>query len=233
MFTITTILSLLFLPLLTIADPTPTSPDSTTVVMEGQNITALWTSDMTGEWTNMTITLMTGWNIGMIPLLDLGKNIDATTTTSFSALAPQVSPHSGIYFLQFTNAANVTAATFWTTRFTIVGADGQSTPPTNSTDFNGGTVEWGTGVLVDATNTTNDNTTVPSTTPSAVPSSSPSPSPFGGLTAYNTDLPISSATGSTTDSPPVPSASSAALAGVRVEAGGVVGMLALALALVV
>ena len=41
---------------------TPTSPDSTTVVNEGQSINALWDVDTTGTWTDVEIQLMTGPN---------------------------------------------------------------------------------------------------------------------------------------------------------------------------
>ena len=41
---------------------TPTSPDSTTVVKVGDQITAMWDVDPTGTWTDMEIQLMTGPN---------------------------------------------------------------------------------------------------------------------------------------------------------------------------
>ncbi|ORX39609.1 hypothetical protein BD324DRAFT_222669 [Kockovaella imperatae] len=120
----------------------PTSPDSSTVVKVGDDITALWTADTTGQWTNLEIQLMTGPNLDMVPLSVLGQGIDGTTKTSFSAPAPAVSPYSQIYFLQFTQGGNVSTA-LWSTRFTIAGPDGSTTPPTNTTTWNGQAVQWG------------------------------------------------------------------------------------------
>lgn len=44
---------------------TPTTPDGSTVINEGSSIDAAWTADGTGEWTNMTIQLMTGDNLAV------------------------------------------------------------------------------------------------------------------------------------------------------------------------
>lgn len=47
---------------------TPTSPDSSTVVKVGDDITALWTADTTGTWNSMEIQLMTGPNLNVSSL---------------------------------------------------------------------------------------------------------------------------------------------------------------------
>jgi hypothetical protein len=47
---------------------TPTTPDGSTVINEGGSIDAAWTADSTGEWTNMTIQLMTGDNLSVSPI---------------------------------------------------------------------------------------------------------------------------------------------------------------------
>jgi hypothetical protein len=61
--------SLILTPLLTAlaahAIITPTSPDSSTVVKVGGQITALWNADTTGSWTNVEIQLMTGDNLNV------------------------------------------------------------------------------------------------------------------------------------------------------------------------
>ncbi len=44
-----------------------------TVVNAGQQFTADWDIDLTGTWTSMTITLMTGDNLNMAPML--GENM--------------------------------------------------------------------------------------------------------------------------------------------------------------
>lgn len=48
------------------ADVTPTSPDGSTVVRVGQTAEALWTKDPQGNWTDITIKLMTGDNYNMV-----------------------------------------------------------------------------------------------------------------------------------------------------------------------
>lgn len=48
---------------------TALSPYGATVVNTGKQITAVWDVDPTGTWTSMTITLMTGYNSNMAPLL--------------------------------------------------------------------------------------------------------------------------------------------------------------------
>lgn len=58
-----TLLPLLYtlLPLVS-AIVTPTTPDGSTVINEGDNIDIAWTADDTGSWNNVTIQLMTGDN---------------------------------------------------------------------------------------------------------------------------------------------------------------------------
>jgi len=55
----------LFAALVVRAIVTPTSPDSATVVRVGEQITALWTADTTGTWTDVEIQLMTGDNLNV------------------------------------------------------------------------------------------------------------------------------------------------------------------------
>ncbi|OXB39317.1 hypothetical protein LQV05_004404 [Cryptococcus neoformans] len=154
-FTTTLALPLLALPFVR-ASITPTSPDGSTVVKVGDTIEALWNVDSTGGWTDVEIQLMTGSNLAMVPLATVATGIDGTSATSFSFPAPDVNPYSKIYFLQFTNGGNMTGAT-WTTRFTIAGSDGSTTEPTNTTDFQGQPVGWGTGELLSSVSTSSSN----------------------------------------------------------------------------
>ncbi|KIR57695.1 hypothetical protein I314_06412 [Cryptococcus bacillisporus CA1873] len=154
-FSAWTLAPLLALPLAQ-ATITPTSPDGSTTVKVGDTIEALWTADSTDGWTDVEIQLMTGDNLAMVSLATVATGIDGTSATSFSFVAPDVSQYSKIYFLQFTNGGNMTGAT-WTTRFTIAGADGSTTEPTNSTDFHGQTVEWGTGQLLSSVSASSSN----------------------------------------------------------------------------
>ncbi|KAK8870058.1 hypothetical protein IAR55_000628 [Kwoniella newhampshirensis] len=164
---------------------TPTSPDGATVVRVGQQINALWTADTTDGWNNVEIQLMTGDNFNMVPLATVVSGIDGTTATSYSFAAPDVTPYSKIYFLQFSNGGNATALT-WTTRFTIAGTDGSVTDPTNSTVYSGTTVQWGTGTLLSAVSSSN---TTSSTAPSAAvsPSASASADVFSASASSSTD----------------------------------------------
>jgi len=47
---------------------TALSPYGETVAVQGSTMTATWATDPTGQWTDMNITLMTGWNTNMSPL---------------------------------------------------------------------------------------------------------------------------------------------------------------------
>jgi hypothetical protein len=48
------------------ADVVPTSPDGSTVVRVGSKAEALWTKDSNGNWTDVTVKLMTGDNFNMV-----------------------------------------------------------------------------------------------------------------------------------------------------------------------
>ena len=58
----------------------------------------------------------------------------------------QVTPHSPIYFYQFTAEGE---APSWTTRFAITDQTGAITPPLNPNQPNGDPIPWGDGLLVD------------------------------------------------------------------------------------
>ncbi|WWD15648.1 hypothetical protein CI109_100070 [Kwoniella shandongensis] len=195
----TTLFALVSLATLSSATITPTSPDGATVVKVGQEINALWTTDSTDGWNNVEIQLMTGDNFNMVPLATVASGIDGTTATSYSFVAPDVTPYSKIYFLQFSNAGNATALT-WTTRFTIAGADGSTTEPTNSTVYSGTNVQWGTGTLLSAVSN--------STTSSSSNSSSSATSPSAAASSQ-----VSSAVASASDSATASSPASASASG--------------------
>ncbi|OXG33169.1 hypothetical protein C367_00890 [Cryptococcus neoformans Ze90-1] len=110
-------------------------------------------------------------HVQMVPLATVATGIDGTSATSFSFPAPDVNPYSKIYFLQFTNGGNMTGAT-WTTRFTIAGSDGSPTEPTNTTDFQGQPVGWGTGELLSSVSTSSSNSSSSSSSEAASTSTS-------------------------------------------------------------
>ncbi|WVO17048.1 hypothetical protein L204_104735 [Cryptococcus depauperatus] len=146
------ILAIALSPLFARAIITPTSPDSSTVVKVGDTIKALWTVDSVDHWNNVQIQLMTGSNLAMVPLATVASGVDGTTASSYSFKAPDVSPYSKIYFLQFTNGGSMSNTT-WTTRFTIASSDGSTTEPEHSDVSNGQTIQWGTGSLLSSVDT--------------------------------------------------------------------------------
>ncbi|KAG8771191.1 hypothetical protein FRC12_003802 [Ceratobasidium sp. 428] len=132
------------------AAPNPTEPSSTSVFNVGKDCTIKWDVDSTGTWKQMNIQLMTGDNWNMIPVTTVAQNIDATDATknTFSYTCPEVTPTSAIYFYQFSSPANATDL-LWTTRWTMAGPNGETTPPTETTQPDGQKIAWGKGALVD------------------------------------------------------------------------------------
>ncbi|GJJ15630.1 hypothetical protein Clacol_009908 [Clathrus columnatus] len=112
---------------------------------QGGSLNMAWTPDTTGAWKNTNIELMTGDNFDMIHLTTLAS-IDGTdaTKTTLTVPCPSVTPHSAIYFLQYSAPGQVA----WTGRIAIVGSDGTTIPPPNSTQPDGSDIPWGIGMLV-------------------------------------------------------------------------------------
>ncbi|KAH7926007.1 hypothetical protein BV22DRAFT_989567, partial [Leucogyrophana mollusca] len=133
--------------LLARADPDPTNPGPGDVYIEGQTCQVGWDADTTGVWKSMSIELRTGDNFDMVYLTTVGT-VDGTdpTKTTFSYPCPQVSPHSPIYFYQFSSPASTN--NYWTGRFTITDNANDIVPPTQSTQPDGEKIPWGTGKLV-------------------------------------------------------------------------------------
>lgn len=149
------------------ADPDPTNPGPGDVFIEGQACTMTWTPDTTGVWKTMIIQLKTGDNFNMVNLTTVGT-VDGTdaTKTSFSYPCPQVTPHSPIYFYQFSSPASSNNS--WTGRFTITDTASDIVPAANSTQPDGSAIPWGTGKLVSSTSSTSAVATVSATTDSAL-----------------------------------------------------------------
>ncbi|CAE7159206.1 unnamed protein product [Rhizoctonia solani] len=130
--------------------PNPTEPSGSSVFNVGAQCTIKWDADATGTWKNMNIQLMTGDNWNMIHITTIAQDIDATDATknTYSYTCPDVTPNSLIYFYQFSDASDPKNL-LWTTRWTLASADGQTTPPSESTQPNGDKIGWGKGALVD------------------------------------------------------------------------------------
>jgi hypothetical protein len=135
------------------ADPDPTSPGPGDVFIEGQACSINWNPDTTGVWKTMIIQLKTGDNFDMVNLTTVGT-VDGTdaTHTSFSYPCPKVTPHSPIYFYQFSSSASNNSV--WTGRFTITDSLTDIVPAAESTQPDGSAIPWGTGALANSTSTT-------------------------------------------------------------------------------
>jgi hypothetical protein len=89
-FTILPLLSAL--STLVSADVTPTSPDGNTVVKVGQTAEAMWSKDTQGNWTDVTIKLMTGDNFNMVEVTSKPQCCFSVKRSLY--LGPQLSPRT-------------------------------------------------------------------------------------------------------------------------------------------
>jgi len=176
--------------LLVTADPDPIIPGPGDTYKQGGDCDIEWAADTTGKWTDMQIELKTGNNVAMVPLKVI-TTIDATKQTKYVYPCPEVSPNSAIYFYEFTSSSSTEK--YWTTRFTITDADGNSTPPTETTQPNGDKIAWGTGMLAGG-----DGSSAPGPAPSGLSSlPSNSSSTMSGSSSVLSSLSSSSRLSST------------------------------------
>ncbi|KAI7868333.1 hypothetical protein BDF14DRAFT_584140 [Spinellus fusiger] len=127
----------------------PSIPEPGTVWQAGKQYDVVWEEDaiaptMAEGWNNFSIDLMTGENENQIFLQNIATNLSGVAAQSYKWVVPDVTPHSNIYFLMFTSENKEFA---WTTRFAIVGEDGNSAPPRHLTQSNGEEIPWGRGKL--------------------------------------------------------------------------------------
>jgi len=201
MFATNTFIALfaLAVPLLVRAEVVPVVPGPEAVYNEGSTCIVAWTGDIdsTTIWKNMTIQLNTGSNLDMQLVTLVATNRDGTVNGQYNFPCPQVIPHAAVYFYQFSSSS--TSNLTWTTRFAIASSSGQTTPPPNSTQPDGSSIPWGTGMLVNsslANSTSNSdaiNTAVSSTVSTVIPASLPS-----SILPNSTALHVSSASDSLT-----------------------------------
>ncbi|KAI9062730.1 hypothetical protein FKP32DRAFT_1677236 [Trametes sanguinea] len=192
------------------ADPVPTAPGPGDVFKQGGQCTFTWDADTTGQWKTMNVELMSGDNWNMIHITTVA-NLDGTdaSKTTYSYDCPQVTPNSAIYFYQFTspNAANRT----WTTRFAIADANGNTTPPANSTQPDGQAIPWGVGNLVDPSSAVAAPSYLASgTTGSTGSTTSTTGSTSGSTGSTGSSAGASSGAGTSAAAPPASSAGSSA-----------------------
>jgi len=145
---------------------TPTTPSPGDSFNAGHNCTIAWRADQTGAWSNVTINLMSGSNMNMTMVTNVISGLDGTdpTLSTFAWPCPDVSPHSAIYFYEFTNGGDVLNSK-WTSRFTIASSTGYSVTPEYSQQPNGEAGPWGIGHLVEDNPSGQDNPSVENTSP--------------------------------------------------------------------
>jgi len=199
-------LSLLFVAGARAAGVVPTAPGPGQSFKEGGECSISWNLDTTGKWTSFSIDLMSGSNTAMNTITNVVKGQDGTKgETTLKWKCPAVTPHSAIYFYQFTQAG---ADTTWTTRFTITSPTGEVTPPANALQPDGAKIPWGTGQLAGAgaaTAPVNTTTTAPSasanTTSLNTPAANTTSSTNSTAGTANTSTPVTGQSGTTTTTP--------------------------------
>ncbi|KAF8448768.1 hypothetical protein L210DRAFT_3756645 [Boletus edulis BED1] len=131
------------------ADPNPNNPGPGDVFIQGQACPVGWDVDTTGLWKTMNIDLMTGDNFNMVLLTSVASGIDGTNPmkNTYSFTCPQVTPHSPIYFYQFSSPS--TSNRTWTGRFTITDSAKNIVAPSQPTQPDGEKIPWGTGSLAE------------------------------------------------------------------------------------
>jgi len=152
MFSTNAFIALLaFVPYILVrADVIPVTPAPGAVYDEGSPCPIAWNGDTnsTTLWKNMAIQLMTGDNLNMVFITTVATGQDGTISGTFSYPCPQVTPNSAIYFYQFLAPLALNETWIGTGRFAIASSTGATTPPTNATQPDGSPIPWGTGALV-------------------------------------------------------------------------------------
>ena len=82
------------------AGVSPSAPGGDAVLKPGQLVSIQW-GDVSGDWTNMTIALMTGTQEEPNVATVVTEGVDATAQTSFTYNMPDVYPYSKVWFFQF------------------------------------------------------------------------------------------------------------------------------------
>ncbi|KAI9472474.1 MAG: hypothetical protein EXX96DRAFT_490082 [Benjaminiella poitrasii] len=127
----------------------PTYPSPGVIQTEGQSYDISW-------------NFMTGSNDQQTVLMSVAKNVSADLL-KYPFVAPQVTPHSAIYFFMFTGSNGETS---WTTRFGIIAPGGTLSAEPEQVEPNGDAIPWGNGALASGTSSSN-NTVINTATPVA------------------------------------------------------------------
>ncbi|KAI8382250.1 hypothetical protein BD560DRAFT_386079 [Blakeslea trispora] len=184
----------------------PTYPFPGTVQTSGQTYDITWTFDGKNASTKYQIDFMTGSNDKQTVLYNVAKGVDPSLL-KYSYVAPEVNPNSAVYFFMFTGDNGEYS---WTTRFGIVGAEGQKlTDEPEKKQPNGDAIPWGNGKL--ASNATSAvaaaNATSAASIAAAVVTSSAAP--VVSSAAASSSVPVASSAASSAANAVTSAASSA------------------------
>lgn len=123
------------------AGVSPSAPGGDAVLKPGQLVSIQW-GDVTGDWTNMTIALMTGTQEEPNVATVVTEGVDATMETSFTYNMPDVYPYSKVWFFQFSNNGVDSEPRAFTPRFTVQGPDGETIPPPLTETISGSAIGY-------------------------------------------------------------------------------------------
>lgn len=123
------------------AGVSPSAPGGDAVLKPGQLVSIQW-GDVTGDWTNMTIALMTGTQEEPNVATVVADGIDATAQTSFTYNMPDVYPYSKVWFFQFSNNGADSWPRAFTPRFTVQGPNGEQIDPPLTETISGSAIGY-------------------------------------------------------------------------------------------
>ncbi|KAG2205553.1 hypothetical protein INT47_005928 [Mucor saturninus] len=198
----------------------PSYPSPGTIQTEGQTYEITWTFDGKNPSTTYQIDFMTGSNDVQTVLSTVATKVDPALL-KYTFVAPKVTPHSAVYFFMFTGSDKVSA---WTTRFAIVGADGQLVAEKEKVQPNGDKIPWGIGALATATS---GNTTAASAsastsaiTPAANSTETVIPAANAAAAAVSSSPVVEEAANASPVSSPVPTVAQVAAASTPLNSAG-------------
>ncbi|KAI9358355.1 hypothetical protein BD770DRAFT_387131 [Pilaira anomala] len=135
---------------LVVADMAPNYPEPGTIWKTGEQYEISWFDDkkppsVSKAWTKFKIDFMTGDNNNQKFLKNVARDLDGSKISTFNWTAPDVNPHSAIYFFMFTNENGDNA---WTTRFAITDTEENMVKPQHAKQPDGAKIPWGVGKMV-------------------------------------------------------------------------------------
>lgn len=119
----------------------PTGPGGDAVLKPGQLVSIQW-GDVSGDWTNMTIALVTGTQSEPNIATVVTEGVDATSQTSFTYNMPDVYPYSKVWAFQFSNNGVDSWPRAFTPRFLVQGPNGEQIDPPLTETISGSAIGY-------------------------------------------------------------------------------------------